>query len=486
MAATTQNKFQTKAMKQHSNMTALNHLGLGLNARPTVLKGTMDQIFSSKNLYSDNPLSAKLMGSKITEETIGTLNWEWEMKGANLRPLVSLENINPIGQVKLGQFKRNFKLKLDESFYVPGDIVSPGDSGKKLQCRVQEGPKRQGDGYVYDVQIMTDSSSAFVPASYLNPGVKWGKLYSQYEEGNNQRGSTQYSSPLAFSNKMTKIAKKHEVTDYASTEVLAVAIPDSNGKMHESWMRYADVEFWKQYYREKERHFWYGRSTSSVIGSTGRTVQAGAGVQEQLEDSNIHRYNQLTTKGIEEYLMDIFYSRTSPSARKTLACYTGQFGLNEFNRVVTDWASKRGFTLNVERFIDNVKSDFHTNSLQAGFQFTKYNMSNNISIELHHNPLYDDVEINFELDPITGYPVESMRFTFLDFSGENSSSNIKIMNKKDSFASGYYEGLYGPLGPQQRGKMSHEGSSYSMHAEETCGLHIKDITLCGEMILTRA
>ena len=47
------------------------------------------------------------------------------------------------------------------------------------------------------------------------------------------------------------------------------------------------------------------------------------------------------------------------------------------------------------------------------------------------NPLYDDREINFEIDPITGFPVESQRMTFLDFSGEANKSNIKIMNKKD-------------------------------------------------------
>jgi len=477
-------KLQTRQMQYHSTMTELNHLGAGLHARPVKLKGTMDKLFSSQNLYSDNPISAKLMGNKLTEETIGGLTWEWEMKGANCRPLVSIENVNPSGDVKLGLFKRPFLLKLDENWYVPGDVVSPGTSNKKFQCRIQSEVRKHGDGWVYEVQLVTENSSDFVPVKYLIPGTKWGKLFSQYEEANNQRGSTQYSTPLAFTNRMGKIAKKYEVTDYASTEVLAVAIPVPGGKPAETWMRYADVEFWQQYYREKERTFWYSR-TSDITGSTGRKVQSGPGIQQQLEDSHIYRYNQLTTKGIEEYLMDIFYSRTSPGKRKVLAGYTGEFGLIEFNRVVTDWASKRGFTLNVENFIDGVKSEFHTNSLQAGFQFTRYNMANGVSIEMHHNPLYDDVEINWEIDPITGYPLESMRITFLDFEGGNGKSNIKIMNRKDSFAFGYYEGLYGPYGPKKGGNMSHERSSYSMHAEETCGLHINDVTLCGEMILSR-
>jgi hypothetical protein len=32
----------------------------------------------------------------------------------------------------------------------------------------------------------------------------------------------------------------------------------------------------------------------------------------------------------------------------------------------------------------------HTNALEAGYQFVKYNMANGASLELIHNPLYDD------------------------------------------------------------------------------------------------
>ena len=59
-------------------------------------------------------------------------------------------------------------------------------------------------------------------------------------------------------------------------------------------------------------------------------------------------------------------------------------------------------------------------------------MANGAELELIHNPLYDDREINFEIDPITGYPTESMRFTFLDFSDEGNAvpGNIKYMKRK--------------------------------------------------------
>ena len=106
-------------------------------------------------------------------------------------------------------------------------------------------------------------------------------------------------------------------------------------------------------------------------------------------------------------------------------------------------------------------------------------------LELIHNPLYDDREINFEIDEVTGFPVESQRITFLDFSGEAKNSNIKIMNKKDGFAFTYVEGMYGPYGPKNGGSSAHSGSYYEMHVEAMKGLHIEDISKCGEMILSR-
>ena len=350
--------------------------------------------------------------------------------------------------------------------------------------RIQE-KRSHGDGTVYTVRLMTEDPALFLPVTYLKPGQQWGKLYSQYEEAAEQSGSTQFSMPIALRNKMSKARKQYQITDYASTEVLAVAIPDSKGKYHNSWMRYADVEYWMQWYRELERMSWYSRSTDTVIGGNGRPVRSGPGIQEQLEDSHIHRYSHLTAKLIEEYLMDIFYSRVKPGKGRQIKGFTGEYGMLIFHRAIEDWVNKTGFVKNVEVFTNKVKSDLHTNAQEAGFQYVKYNMANGSSLELIHNPLYDDREINFEIDPVTGYPVESQRITFLDFSGEAGKSNIKLMKKKDGFAFGYVEGLYGPYGPSKGGKMAHSGSYYEMHVEKSCGVHIHDITKCGEMILSR-
>ena len=483
--ATLGNKLITREMEWTANMTEQSHLGASLLARPHKMMGTMDKLFSAANYYSDNPLSSLLMGNKKTEEEIGSTSWEWELKGANTRPLVIVENVLPAGNTTPGKYRRNFKLKLDEAWFLPGDVIHPGTSDKSRQVRIMKRGQKMVDGCIYEVRLTSDDPDAFLPATYLAAGQKWGKLYSTYEEGAEESGSTQFSFPIALQNKMSKFRKQYKVTDYASTEVLAVAVPDSNGKLHNSWIRYADVEYWMQWYREVERGYWYGRSADTVIGSTGRPVRMGPGVQEQLEDSHIHRYSHLTAKLIEEYLMDIFYSRTKPGKGRKIKGYTGEFGMLIFHRAIQDWANKSGFVKNIEVFTNKVSSDLHDNAIGAGYQYVKYSMANGATLELIHNPLYDDRDINFEIDELTGFPVESQRITFLDFSGENSKSNVKIMNKKDGFAFTYVEGLYGPYGPKNGGSSAHSGSYYEMHVEKSCGIHVEDVTKCGELILSR-
>lgn len=484
--ATLGSKLIIKEMEWNANMTEQSHLGAALIAKPHKMTGTMDRLFSSENYYSDNPISSLLMGNSRTEETIGQTSWEWELKGANTRPLVVVQNVEPTSNLTPGKFKKTFKIKLDENWYLPGDVISPGTSNKKFQVRIQLQGQKHGDGTVYTVRMNSDDPQAFMPLKYLTPGQQWGKLFSQYEEAAEQSGSTVFSMPIAFSNRMSKYRKEYKITDYASTEVLAVAIPDSKGKFHNAWMKYAEVEYWQQWYREVERGYWYSRSADTVLGANGRPVRMGPGIQEQLEDSHQHRYSVLSAKLIEEYLQDIFYSRVKPGKGRQIKAYTGEYGMLQFHRAIQDWANKSGFIKNIEVFTNKVASDIHTNALEAGYQFVKYSMANGATLELIHNPLYDDREINFEIDEVTGFPVESQRITFLDFSGESSkSSNIKIMNKKDSSTFTYVCGTQGPYGPVNGGMSAHAGDYYEMHVGKSSGIHIHDITKCGELILSR-
>ena len=478
------NKLVTKQMPWHANMTELNHLGAATIAKPVVFGDTMTQLFTAQK-YSDNSLTA-VLNEFGKEKEITSNEWEWSLRTARTRPLVVVENVIPVANTTPGKFKTNFKLKLDENWYLPGDVIHPGTSNKKYQCRVQEGPIRHGNGFLYTMRLMTDDPAKFVPVKFLKPGTQWSKLYSVYEEAGEQSGSTQYHLPITLHNKLSRFRKKYRVTADAGDEVLAVKIPDGKGNMHDSWIKYAEVEYWQQWYRELERSFWYNRSTDTVLGANGRPVYTGPGVQEQLEDSHVHNYSHLSSTLIEEYLMDIFYSRIKPGEKREIKAFTGEYGMLIFHRAIQDWMNKTGFVKLVDKFIiRDQKSEYHKNALSAGYQFVKYEMANGTTLELVHNPLYDDREINHEIDPVTGYPVESMRFTFMDFSGDGVKSNVRKVKKKGGMKLAYICGLYSPYGPDTNKHAAHSGDYYEMHVKDQCGLHIEDVSRCGELILKR-
>lgn len=479
-------KLYTHKMVRHANMTQLNNLGAMLATRPHIMEGKMNQLFSASNYFSDNPLSS-ISWASGSEMVIGQNAWEWKVKGGCEKPSTVVENVM-VGNATPGRGRNIIELALDNNWYVAGDVLTPGTSGQVHQCRVMEDPIQRGNKFIYKVRMVNDAFDAFLPVTLLRPGQQWTKLYSTYEEGATQDGSTQYNGEMSFGDSLGKIRKKYEVTDYAAEEVLAVKLPDSKGKLHDAWIPYAEVEYWKEWYREVERAYWYNRKATSIEGSTGRKVDSFSGIHEKLEGAHTHFYTDLTATLIEEFLLDIFYSRIKPGQGRKIKVFTGEYGMLLFNRAMQDLMDKRGWFIANSNFnpIQKANSPYTDNGYAIGYQFVKYVMHNGAELELVHQPLYDDRSINFEIDPVTGYPVESMRFTFLDFTGGDGGSNIQLVSKKDGFKTGYVAGLINPFGPNNGGLMSHSGEYYSFHASKQLGVHINDITRCGELRVARA
>lgn len=481
--ATFGSRFITRESDFHANLTEREHLGRALMIAPHKMMDKMNKLFSAYNYYSNNPLSSMLGNIKGGEITIPGTEWEWEMKDADTRPLVILENVEQASNTTPGKFKRKFKIKTDENWYKTTDVISPGTSTKKYNCVIVDGPVRHGDGYVYTVQLVTTNDLEFVPVKLLKPGQHWGKGYSISGEAAEKGGSTQFSMPVAFKNKLSKFRKEYRITDYASTEVLRVALPDSNGNMQKSWIRYADVEFMKQWYEELEYARWYA-SSGDVYQDNGRPYQTGPGIQEQLADGHIEYYNKLSIPLLDAYLMDIFYGRVAPGkSGRNITAFTGEYGMAAFHEAVSDIMKKRGLIRNIEVFTDKVQSEYNNNALAYGMQFVQYNLTNGGSLRLIHNPMYDNRKIHTEVDPISGKPVESMRFTFLDFAGEAGKSNIKVTKKEGGDFFSYVCGNYGPYGPNNKNmNPAHAGDYYEMHIGAHEGIHIEDVTKCGELI----
>jgi hypothetical protein len=287
--------------------------------------------------------------------------------------------------------------------------------------------------------------------------------------------------PIDLKARISTFRKEYKITGDADNAVLEVALMDEAGKIHDyKWMNYADAEFKLQWNRELEMGIWYMRQGLSTPDTTGRPVRTGAGIEQLMESSHLHYYNKFSTKLLREYLMDIFYNRVGFKSRK-IKVFTGEYGAMAFHEAVDNDASK--FLTMDTTNIRSVSSEFNSNAYQFGRQFTKYIGPNGIEVELHYNPAYDDRERQFLIDPLTGKPAESMKFTFFDVTDGTGEDNLYILKKKGGTKSGYIAGLQSPYGPVSNQLMSNSEDAYTMIEYTQMGVMIKDISRCGQLRL---
>lgn len=428
-----------KFQKFQHGMIDSNSLGQAFAIAPQKLMHKMDILFSQR-IFSENPLTAILNQFGPIDDSLTGEEFEWDMKESAHRPSVCTGNLEPNNDTP-GKYRQTFKLKLDQRWYLPGDILFAGTKNKKYQVRVQNDAESLGDGFVYEVRIMTDNNNLFIPKKCLEAGHQWAKLYSKYEEASTEAGSTIYPGSTSYRNSISKYKKKDGLTDLANETVLAMQLTDENGGKHLKWMSYAEVQFLKAWNRELERGAWYSTLTRTTPGANGRMVISGAGIDEQLDSSHVLKYNTLTWSILEDFMMSILYGRVAPGNRKIINIFGGEYALKILNSLAQEEMRKKGSVLNIEVVGSKTQSNLHPNAMRFGFQFTRIDMANNISINAMHLPVADDVTLHTEKDPVTGWPLNSMSLYGLDLATEEGKQNIKIMRKKDSFVYGVRVGL---------------------------------------------
>lgn len=469
----------------NSTMTDLNHLGRSLLTRPHMFEDVITRVFASKNYYSNNPLTSALNSIKNSKVELTSNVHEWRLMGATIRPLVVVSDPDTSNKTK-GKGRQEFDIILDEDWFLPGDVIAPG--APDYQCRVQSAPEKNSAGYTYRLRLISDEVNAFVPEKFFKPGTPWSKLFSNYGEADVQDGSTLFSTPVAMSIKIGKMRKKYEITDYAAEQVLAFKVQDEKGQTYDRWIRYAEAEYWSQWEREKEIALWYSKSSNTIPSVKTYMVDTFPGIHEQLDNAYTQTYTTFSAKMLTDFLMDVFYSRIEPGKSRNLKVFTGEYGMKLFNDAMQTLVAKQQTQVLSSSFspIEKVSSPLHTNAYSVGYQFVQFKMFNGCVLELIHNPIYDNRSINNVIDDYTGYPVESMRFTFLDFDNSDSTPNIQLLEKKDGFKYGYVNGLISPSGPTTGGTMAHSGEFYSLHASKEFGVKIVDPTRCGQLICGRA
>ena len=153
--------------------------------------------------------------------------------------------------------------------------------------------------------------------------------------------------------------------------------------------------------------------------------------------------------------------------------------MREFDKILKAKANTMNLT-------DTVFVSGSGQNLVLGGQFVSYKMTNGIELTLKHFPLYDDITHNRKLHPISGKPLESYRFTFLDISRRDGEANIvKVVRKGREFIQWYTGGSVAPgagYGKSISTLRSNAKDGYSVHFMGDYGVMVRDPRACGELI----
>jgi hypothetical protein len=112
---------------------------------------------------------------------------------------------------------------------------------------------------------------------------------------------------------------------------------------------------------------------------------------------------------------------------------------------------------------------------------------NGIELTVKEFSPYDDIVANRALHPLTKKPIESYRFTILNFGRKNGKANIRKVAMKDSeMAMWHVSGSTDPYGGVANSINTQKSSGidgYEVHFLAQCGIMVEDPTSCGELIL---
>lgn len=472
----------------------LNHWSKQLALKPEKFEMADRFMFSSKtnsvNLSTGGFLET-LFGLGKTRY-IDDLEWSWKLKVHTDRPITILENRS--NSETPGKYRAKFQVLVDEDFAAIGESWGPGVSDKS-QVVVITDKVKEGRGYLYTLQTYTEGPEHFINPKYLAPGTKWNRWFAMRGEAAESGGHTETSSHIEFKNNLVKLRKEYKVTDFgAQAKVLEIAYrDDATGKVYHSWMDEQEASYMNAMKKEVAIHAWYsriGEGASLVDPDSGYPISPGAGIQQQIEfGGNVERYTNISAELIEAFFDRLVYSRINPGDLGEVVGFSGHYGMKEFAKALDKWSGGKAIVRESSTFIKNDPKGVHNNSLRAGYQYTVYDLPNGGSFRLIHNPLYDDRSLHREIDPLTGYPLESQRITILDVTGGNGESvskdNIFLVKKNKVYGRTIIEGRVGPGGVTKT-NAAHAGDYYEVHISDSVGVQVTDPTVTGELIKTVA
>jgi hypothetical protein len=462
-----------------AGMTESDHLSAAYLTEPEKMDSVLAYAFGTQN----ETVLSMLTGGIGNTRFVQNREYTWDLHGQTERAIVITGQVG--SDANPGKGGLPFSWKMEEGiFQVSDNLVS--DDGTMLRVS-QVYPN--GLEYVYTAVLTDPDPSKSISVDQLKPGARMSKDFSTVEEFSDKGGGTDFVAPMTLKNQLTTLRKHYAVTRSAATDVMIIKLFSEDGQETNLWTKLSEWTALAQWYKEIDRSFIYtiyNKNPQGVVtlqGKNQRPVYHGAGVRQQISPANKLFYTRLTYDIIDEFLLDLSYNASRWGGDYNFVALTGKMGIREFNRAILARQKELGITVtDAGTFITGTGDNL---TLTGHFKSVEF--LNGISLTVKEFSPYDDKVRNRTLHPVTKKPIESYRFTILNFGTVKGKANIRKVAKKNSEnAMWYVAGSTTPFGEvaNSMSVMRSNGlDGYEVHMLAEVGIQLQDPTSCGEMIM---
>jgi hypothetical protein len=478
------NNLQLYRGKRFSDLVDENMISNALLSRPHEISGLLSLVFGTKDDGVSTAIDL-ITGGLGKTMIIDNREFEWSVMidsdhAVNIRwakyngKEISYDDI--AAGTPIGINNTPIYLGLEERYFGPGAILSLDNYN--FQVRTNGVPYQDGSTWVYETYVVDGIS---IPAEFLLPGRQVSRMGSAYEEYSDEADIINYQTPFKMRNHLQTLRLTYDITGDAYSTVLAIALKDpETGKTSYLW---SDYQYWialREWKKREEKALLFSKSnrnadgTYGLKGTNGRPVPTMSGLFEQISPANVRYYTVLTAELLEDYLFDLCYNILGTNERKFIAL-TGEMGIREFNRILMEKAAT--FNLIDTKFVTGSGQE-----LTLGGQFTTYKMTNGIELTVKRCPMFDNMEMFRQLHPLTGKPLMSYTFLFVDLGQRDGQSNIvKVCRKGREFVQWTTGGSVIPsgYGNSINTLRSNSRDGYSVHFLGEEGIMLRNPLSCG-------
>jgi hypothetical protein len=486
MASKTQvSPLQVYQSRDFNGLAESNHLSNAFLTEPEKVGSILAYAFG----IQENNVLSLLTGGIGNTLYVNNREYEWDLHSQSDKAIevsaTSPDATNPMP----GYGGQPFQVVLAEKWFEVTDVLVADDGA--TQARVMYEPEPFGSSYIYTLQNVSSNPKAFCDPEFLSIGARWSKEWSSVEEYSGKGGGHGFSTPYKLRNQLTTLRKTYKVSREAAKAVMVIELydPADPSKKTKLWTKLSEWTAMAYWYRELDKSFIYSKYNKDdkgyvkLQGENKRPVYHGAGFREQISPANKRYYTKLTYEILDEFLLDLSYAASKWGGEHKFVALTGKMGMREFDRAIKAYAAGNNITVTDNGTFITGKGD------ELGFTgyFKTVSFMNGIELTVKEFEPYDDLIRNRELHPITKKPIESYRFTILNFGRKNGRSNIRKVAMQDSdMAMWHVCGSTDPYGGVAKSINMQRSSGidgYEVHFLSQCGLMVEDPTSCGELIL---